>query len=503
MGERPGGVAPGTAPGPSLGRPTRAGRYREAVASAFHDAVSDFVTEVGAALTDVMAATATGDAALARRDAALEAFALACAVIDSDGRHGDDELWALITTFAPLMDTQLAGATPATVREAGLVAGRAGWLSRPSELFATLAAYDRSRGSTFARSYAHRAFRLGLALAPVDLVTSEPELHAVEALRGALLAAAPAAPTPSPGAPSGGSTAPTATGPAAAGTTAATGVPAPAEPGPVRPLEELLDELDELVGLAGVKAEVRLVANLLTVQRLRRDRGLPVLERSNHLVFTGNPGTGKTTVARLLAEIYRALGVVARGHLVETDRAGMVAGYVGQTAPRVTALFDTADEGVLLIDEAYTLARGGERDFGQEAIDTLVKLIEDRRDRIVVIAAGYPEEMATFIGANPGLRSRFPKTIEFPDYSTDELLLIFSRLGTRNRYVADDAALARARAFFEGQPRDKGFGNARLARNLFEAAVTNHATRVVALAAPDEADLTTLISADIPATVTP
>ncbi len=229
---------------------------------------------------------------------------------------------------------------------------------------------------------------------------------------------------------------------------------------PARPLEELLAELDELVGLQAVKAEVKLVTNLLQVQKLRRERDLPVLEQSRHLVFTGNPGTGKTTVARLLAQIYRTLGVVKRGHLVETDRAGLVAGYVGQTAPRVVAVFDSADEGVLLIDEAYSLARGGERDFGREAIDTIVKLIEDRRDRIVVIMAGYTDEMAELVATNPGIRSRFPRTIHFPDYTTDELLAIIDGMGDKGGYQLDDEARAKARAWLDAAPRDKGFGNA-------------------------------------------
>jgi SpoVK/Ycf46/Vps4 family AAA+-type ATPase len=285
-------------------------------------------------------------------------------------------------------------------------------------------------------------------------------------------------------------------------TTAATTAPA-ADATPVvderpRPIEDLLSELDHLVGLAGVKAEVRLVTNLLRVQKLRLERHLPVSEQSRHLVFTGNPGTGKTTVARLVSQIYRTLGVVSRGHLVETDRSGLVSGYVGQTALKVTAVFDQADQGVLLIDEAYALARGGENDFGREAIDTIVKLIEDRRASVVVIAAGYTDEMGAFIDANPGLRSRFPKTIQFPDYSDDELWSIFEHLGNDAGYRCDAAAESKVRAWLAAQPRDKGFGNARLARNLFEDAVARQASRIVAMDAPTDVDLTTLVAADIP-----
>ena len=241
------------------------------------------------------------------------------------------------------------------------------------------------------------------------------------------------------------------------------------------------------------------MTNLLQVQRLRKEHNLPVIESSRHLVFTGNPGTGKTTVARLLARIYRTLGVVEKGQLVETDRSQLVAGFVGQTALRVSEVFDRADGGVLLIDEAYALARGGANDFGREAIDTLVKLIEDRRDRLAVIAAGYPVEMDEFINANPGLRSRFPKVITFADYTDDELVAIFSSLCQKNRYEPTPDAIESVRAYFTAQPREKGFGNGRLARNAFEAAVAHQASRLMATtdAKPTSEELQRLEPADI------
>ena len=188
---------------------------------------------------------------------------------------------------------------------------------------------------------------------------------------------------------------------------------------------------------------MKLVTNLLRVEKLRTERGLPVVEHSRHLVFTGNPGTGKTTVARLLAQIYRTLGVVEKGQLVETDRSGLVAGYVGQTAIKVKEVFTKALGGVLLIDEAHALARGEDRDFGHEAIDMIVKLMEDHRDDVVLIVAGYPDEMATFLDANPGLRSRFPKTIFFDDYTNEELLRIFDGMCAKSHYTPTEEARPR------------------------------------------------------------
>ena len=252
-----------------------------------------------------------------------------------------------------------------------------------------------------------------------------------------------------------------------------------------------------MIGLKEVKAQVRLVTNLLRVQQLRRQHGLPVPETSRHLVFTGNPGTGKTTVARLVSQIYRTLGVVDKGQLVETGRADLVAGYMGQTAARTTAVFDSAVGGVLLIDEAYGLNQGNEDEFGREAVNTLVKLIEDRRDEVVVVAAGYPTEMVQFLDANPGLRSRFPRTIHFPDYTTDELVAILDSLCVASDYQLTAAARARARSLFDTEPRTKGFGNGRLARNLFEAALERQAGRVVAIDNPTTDDLCQLTDEDV------
>lgn len=210
-------------------------------------------------------------------------------------------------------------------------------------------------------------------------------------------------------------------------------------------------------------------------------------------------GTGKTTVARLLAQIYRTLGVVQRGQLVETDRSGLVAGYVGQTAPLVTERFDEADEGMLFIDEAYTLARGGENDFGREAIDQIVKLMEDRRDRVVLVVAGYTTEMDQLLSANPGLRSRFPTVIHFPDYSTEELVAIVDSIGERQQYRLTGDARTKLTTVLDATPRGQGFGNARLARNMFEAAINHHAGRVMALGhPPTEDELTTLVPVDLP-----
>jgi hypothetical protein len=472
-------------------------------ADALVEPVDAFVRELGDTLV-ALAGTVPGRATpqQLRADVALEAFRIAAAVVDADGRYGDAELSALIVAFAAHLPVDIGLASPAALRDSGLVTGARTFVERPSTLFEILAGHDAREGRRDAWRYYDLATRIAHVAAALDDHPGSDELAVIERLRSTLLGAMDDAAQLAAASVSG-SPAPRAGSPEAGAAGTAPPVSAAAQPDlpPARPVAELLAELDRLAGLAPVKAEVRLVADLLQVQAMRRQRGLPVPRTSHHLVFTGNPGTGKTTVARLVAQIYRSLGVVSRGHLVETDRSGLVAGYVGQTATRVTQVVTSALGGVLLVDEAYALVRGGESDFGREAIDTLVKLIEDHRDDLVVIAAGYPEEMVEFIEANPGLRSRFPRTIHFPDYTTDELTAIFATLCERDAYRPTDEALAAVRVFFEAQARDKGFGNGRLARNLYEAAVARQAGRIVDLtetgASPSDAELCALEPADV------
>ena len=263
--------------------------------------------------------------------------------------------------------------------------------------------------------------------------------------------------------------------------------------------DELMEQLDALVGLEEVKKDVKSLVNLMKVRKLRQENGLPVPPMSLHMVFMGNPGTGKTTVARLISGLYAAIGVLSKGQLVEVDRSGLVAGYVGQTALKTQEVIKSALGGVLFIDEAYSLSSGGENDFGREAIETILKAMEDHRDDLIVIVAGYDGPMEAFLSSNPGLESRFNKNFHFPDYTGEQLMAIFRAQCEKNGYTLTEDSEKAARELFDRlyEERNENFGNGRDVRNRFEDMVVRQSNRVAMMESPSKEDLMAVLPEDL------
>jgi stage V sporulation protein K len=265
-------------------------------------------------------------------------------------------------------------------------------------------------------------------------------------------------------------------------------------------ISEVVEELNGLIGLQNIKDEVNSLLRFINTNKLRVEQGLPAINISLHSVFTGPPGTGKTTIARLIAKAFRELGLLTKGHLVETDRANLVAGYVGQTAIKTREVLDKALDGILFIDEAYTLSNGQD-EFGKEAIDTILKFMEDNRDRVVVIVAGYENEMAKFLDTNPGLKSRFNKYFNFPSYTTDELVTLFEMITKKSKFKLHDSIKGELTYIISDEAMREGsrFGNARYIRNLYERIIQNQFLRVSHIESPTPEDLSLIMREDIPA----
>jgi len=284
---------------------------------------------------------------------------------------------------------------------------------------------------------------------------------------------------------------------AAVGSDAAQAKPEEELPPPEK-IEDLLSELDGYIGLTAIKKEVRSLINMVTIHKLRRENDLPTPDLSLHMVFSGNPGTGKTTVARIMARIYHSLGILSKGHLVEVDRGGLVAGYVGQTAIKTSKVIDSALGGVLFIDEAYALNNGAENDFGQEAINTILKSMEDHRDDLVVIVAGYDGLMDNFIHSNPGLESRFNRFLHFDDYTLDEMMQIFEMRCEKGCYELTEDARPLLREFIQlANTNSISFGNGRGVRNLFEQILVVQANRLATQENVSRENLMRITAADI------
>lgn len=266
---------------------------------------------------------------------------------------------------------------------------------------------------------------------------------------------------------------------------------------PKEKIEDLLAELDGYVGMDAIKEEVRSLINMVQVYKLRRENDLPTTDMSLHMVFSGNPGTGKTTVARIMARIYHSLDILSKGQLVEVDRSGLVAGYVGQTALKTQKVIEKAMGGVLFIDEAYALNGKSENDFGQEAIDTILKAMEDHRDDLVVIVAGYTELMDRFIHSNPGLESRFNRFLMFEDYTPEQMVSIFKMQCKKGCYVLAEGTEELVRDFISEESADDSFGNARGVRNLFEHILVAQNNRLAKMEQVTREDLMQILPDDV------
>jgi hypothetical protein len=432
-----------------------------------------------------VAALATG-AGLDREAAVTEAACLAAAVAEaSPGAPAD---W--------LAQTGADGGTQAFFDAASR--GRR-WRGAPTALVGELAVTASPHAAAYARALVDVTTAAATLGRPTPRVAGTATLAATAQLLAVGLAGHDGTPSDVPGAMGDlrSPTFPAVPAPdghaAAAPALAAASAPEPA-PAPTRTVEELLAELDALVGLRRVKREVHQQAAVLRMERLRTAGGLRTPTISRHLVFVGNPGTGKTTVARLVAGIYAALGLLAKGHLVEVDREDLVAGYLGQSAIKTSEVIDSARGGVLFIDEAYSLARD---QYGQEAVETLLKVMEDDRDELVVIVAGYPDLMGDFLAANPGLSSRMRTTITFEDYSDDELVTIFERLAAGGDFSPADGTVEHLRRILEATERDETFGNGRFVRNVLETAIGNHAWRLRHVDDPTADQLRLLLPTDL------